>query len=292
MQKNPPRNALKLLDWTSHYLGSFDIEGPRLEAEVILCHTLNVEIVKLYLDREYVLSNFELRNYMELLDRRTNYEPVSYIIGYKEFWSLEFEVNRSVLIPRPETESLVQSVLPFLKQDCDVPMKVLEMGTGSGAIIVALAGEAPLHRFYASDISPGAVCVAERNVVKNGFGNKVSFFLSCWTDTLNPKLSCFDLIISNPPYIKTGELRRLQPEVAGYEPRIALDGGLEGIDCIKDIIENSLSYLRRGGLLALEIGWDQGQKVRQIVSSCGGYSKIEIFKDYSGLDRIVHMIKT
>jgi release factor glutamine methyltransferase len=184
---------------------------------------------------------------------------------------------------------LVEAALPELEQSST--LAVLDLGTGSGAIVIALASEHPRHRYVASDRSPDAVKLAKENARRHQLEKSISFCIGKWFEPLGQTKDTFDMIVSNPPYIRAGDIGKLQPEIHGYEPRIALDGGEDGLDWIKLIVRSAPLYLRSGGSLIMEIGHDQREDIQKIISDVGGYDEIRFSKDYSGHDRIVRMRK-
>lgn len=285
-----PWTILRLLRWTTSYFESHKIDTPRLDAEILLAHILRMERVELYSQHDLPLCGHELARFKSLITRRARREPVAYIVGSKGFWSLELAVTSDVLIPRPETEHLVESALSLVPEDPgSAPRRILDMGTGSGAIVLALASERPGHLFFASDRSPRALDVARKNVGENGLGDAVRFFSGDWFAPLRPDGKGFDLILSNPPYIRTEDIKGLQPDVRYHEPVAALDGGEDGLDCIRHIIRSASAYLAADGHLLLEIGHDQKSAVREMARNTGRYGKIVFEKDYAGHDRVVRL---
>ena len=289
-------NILKLLTWTTSYFKSLKIENPRAAAELLLAHTLDVNRIDLYVNHDQPLCKEELDRFKAYIRRRARREPVAYIVGHKEFWSRDLIVNRDVLVPRPETECLVEAVLGYLNQTAtDSPVSesqwVLELGTGSGAIIMALAAERPGHVFFASDISRPAVQLARDNSRRQGFDRQINYWVGNWFDALDPNRQKFDMIISNPPYIKTGEIRQLQPEIHQYEPVHALDGGEDGLDCLRQILSAGGSFLKKEGSILLEIGHDQKDSLQEITDQCGTYDRVDFKKDYQGQDRVAIIMK-
>jgi release factor glutamine methyltransferase len=217
---------------------------------------------------------------------------VAYIVGCKEFWSMELEVTTDVLIPRPETECLVERALERLARESDSkPKFVLELGTGSGAIILALASENYRHLYWGTDISVNAIQVARRNATRHGLSARVQFIVADWLTAFRVQSGLFDLIISNPPYVRSGDLLKLQPEIQAHEPLSALNGAEDGLQCLQKIIQSAHLYLAPAGVLLLEMGADQKAQLEQIISKCGQYENIEFHKDYSGHDRIAAMTK-
>lgn len=282
---------LKLLKWTASYFKSHDIDSPRATAEILLAHALKLRRIDLYLLHDQPLSSPELARFKALIKRRIKREPVAYIVGSKEFWSLELSVTQDVLIPRPETECLVEAVLSMLPEASPGPKYILELGTGSGAIILALASERPNHLFFASDHSIKAVKLALQNANRHNLAGKINFFAGDWLRPLNANYHPFDIIVSNPPYIQTGVIPKLQPEIYQYEPVMALDGDQDGLYSLRYIISQAHIYLNKGGGLLLEIGHDQKDDVREIIESCGYYEDPVFMKDYSGNDRVVQTRK-
>jgi release factor glutamine methyltransferase len=289
-------NIVKLLKWTTSYFKSHGIDSPRATAEILLAHILKLKRIDLYLRYDQPLGSDELKHFKALIKRRVKREPVAYIVGVKEFWSMDFAVTGDVLIPRPETECLVEAAISVLHPDSkqnakDKSRRVLELGTGSGAIILALAFQHTEHLFFASDRSLQAVALAKENAGRHGLDKAVDFFCGDWLAPLSDDRHRFDVIISNPPYIRTRAIGRLQPEIYKFEPIAALDGDEDGLLCLRLIIDSAYRYLNPGGSLILEIGHDQKTEVKEIIDRCGNYEKVVFKKDYSGWDRVVQMQK-
>ncbi|MBC8440399.1 MAG: peptide chain release factor N(5)-glutamine methyltransferase, partial [Deltaproteobacteria bacterium] len=256
---------IKILSWTESYLKNHSIESPRLTAEMLLAHCLGKKRLDLYLQYDRPLQKNELSDFKVLIKRRIQKnEPVAYIIGEKGFFESDFEVAQGVLIPRSDTETIVEQALRILNtnQDNSKPKTVLELGTGSGAIIVSLAKAIPGHLYFASDISLTALAIAKKNAEKIA-KDKISFFAGSWFSCLREN-SRFDLIISNPPYIPTADIQGLEPEIKEFEPILALDGGTDGIDSFRSILKSAHNYLVPGGTLLLEMGFDQKEMVQSI----------------------------
>jgi release factor glutamine methyltransferase len=293
---DPEWTIIKLLKWTISYFESRDIDDPRIEAEVLLAHALQMQRIELYLKHDQPLSNGELSRFKELIKRRINREPVAYIVGSKEFWSMNFMVTKDVLIPRPETEFLVETAIKLLPKDSAShatlgPMQILELGTGSGAVVLAIASMRPCHIFYASDRTKAAVNLAKKNAKQHGFENRIGFICGDWFGPFKRKSPVFDMIISNPPYIPNRMIGKLQPEIVKYEPISAIDGSEDGLSCLRHIINNAHLYLQQKGHLLLEIGHDQRNNIQNIVDQCSKYENVVYTKDYSGHDRVVQMRK-
>jgi len=287
---------IKLLGWTTSYFESHDIDAARIEAEILLAHAMQLQRIDLYLQYDQPLSAKELSRFKDLIKRRIKREPVAYIVGSKEFWSMDFMVTKDVLIPRPETEFLVETALKFLPQESAshqilTPKRILELGTGSGAVVLALVSMRPYHLFFASDRITTAVKLAKQNATVHGFESKVSFVCADWLEPFKDKRSLFDMIISNPPYVPRRVIEKLQPEIIKYEPISAIDGSEDGLSCLRHIINNAHLYLQQKGHLLLEIGHNQRNDVQEIIDQCSKYENVLYTKDYSGFDRVVQMCK-
>lgn len=259
------------------------------EAELLFTHILDCDRAFLYRNKNKALDTDQLKFISSVLKRRSLGEPIQYILGKTEFMGLEFLVNESVLIPRPETEILVETALQYLKiretrEGINSKAKVLDLCTGSGCIAVSLAKNFNQASVDASDISPKALDLARKNALLNNV--TVNFIQS---DLFNSDLFLpfsYDMILSNPPYVTRGELVSLQPEVQ-KEPRIALDGGLEGLDFYKSIIKDAYCFLKNNGILILEIGFSQKKALENIFDNLGLFSILRVVKDYNNIDRII-----
>lgn len=292
----PEWTIIKLLKWTTSYFKSRDIESPRATAEILLAHVLELKRIDLYLRYDQPLCAEELSRFKALIKRRVNREPVAYILGFKEFWSMDFAVTKDVLIPRPETEFLVEAALKLLPESSiskqnRTQKRILEMGTGSGAVILALASMRPDHLFFASDRAIAAAVQAKQNAARHGLQGCVNFFCSDWFDTFGSGTPVFDIIVSNPPYVPRGVIAGLQPEIHRYEPISALDGGEDGLSSVRSIVNAAHLHLCPEGYLLLEIGHDQKDDVLKIIEQSGNYEKVIFTKDYGGYHRIVQMQK-
>ena len=283
---------IKLIRWATSYLKSYDIDSPRATGEILLAHALQLNRIDLYLKHDQPLVADELQTFKALIKRRVRREPVAYILGVKEFWSLELEVNTDVLIPRPETECLVEAALDRLaSQSSLLPLRILDLGTGSGAIVLALASQQPRHIYFASDRFQPAVELACRNAGRHDLRQMIHFFVGDWLSPLNGAMPGFDVIVSNPPYIPCGVIAGLQPEIQRYEPISALNGDRDGLACYRYIIGTAHRHLNPAGVLLLEIGHDQREDVRQIAADSDRYEEFSCSQDYSGYDRVVTMRK-
>lgn len=263
------------------------IDSARLDAELLLGCALGMSREELIIAATRNLSVGESQRYDDLLRRRLDREPLAYITGQQEFWSLGFLVSRDVLVPRPETEILVECALEHLaKINKREAPRILELGTGSGAIAVALASELPQAQIVATEIAPAALAIARRNASRNGVAMR--FLEGDLFSALDQELEDdFDLIVSNPPYIPRGEIAHLEAEVSRWEPRAALDGGVDGLDFYRRIAEQAPGYLRPGGAVAVEIGAAIGSLVLALFRNNPAYGDSQVDQDYSGRDRVV-----
>jgi release factor glutamine methyltransferase len=285
-------SIIELMRWTTSYFKDHDIDSPRATAEILLAHALKLKRIDLYLNYDKPLLDDELQRFKALIKRRIKREPVAYIIGVKEFWSLDLKVNQNVLIPRSETECLVEKALDLLSQSPPTPARrILDLGTGSGAIVMALASQLPQHIYFASDRFRPAVEVARGNAGRFEHSQRIHFFVGDWFSALNESETCFDMIVSNPPYIPSEDIGGLQPEISRYEPLAALDGAKDGLACYRKIISVAHNYLATAGALVLEIGHDQRSDVRGIAAGVNRYAEFNCARDYSGYDRVVWMKK-
>ncbi len=277
---------LKIIQWATSYLKSHQIDSPRLTIEILLAHVLGVARIDLYLNFDKPLCVHELTQLKNLIKRRIQGEPVAYIIGKKEFYGLEFHVSPDVLIPRPETEFLVEAALDFLPDISQSPaMRILDMGTGSGAVVIAIAKNRPGHYFFASDISVSALGIAKANAKQHGMDN-IWFFAGDWDGPLCPNAPAFDLIVSNPPYIPQGEINGLAPDIARYEPRVALNGGHDGLCAIRALLAAGSLLLAVRGFLMLEIGFNQRDGICREVFRHPDLKLEKFVRDYRGHDRV------
>ena len=280
---------MKILNWTKQYFEVKGVENPRLDAEVLLCAVLKCQRITLYVDFERPLSEEELATYREYVRRRGNFEPLAYILGERAFMRNTFKVNKATLVPRPETELLVESLVriaPLLKREGDV--KILDIGTGSGAIIVSLLDYLPNAKGVGVDISVDALIVAKENSEKIGVTGRIGFVHSDVFSKL-PLEKKFDIIVSNPPYIPAGDIAGLDKDVQ-QEPRGALDGGADGLEFYRRITAEAMEHIAEEGVLAFEIGIGQAAAVQQLCLDAG-FVKTAVRKDYAGIERMVFAVK-
>jgi release factor glutamine methyltransferase len=287
----PKKWAIReILNVTTVFLRDKGIEGPRLCAEVLLSHQLKKSRVELYLALDQPLSSCEVAGYRSLVRRRLKREPLQYITGHQEFWSLEFFVNPAVLIPRAETELLVEEANRLRKGNLlssNSEPVILDLGTGSGAIAISLAKEIEGAAVWASDISFEALAVARKNAKHHNLARRIRFCQGDLWQPFSSSTSPFDMIISNPPYVPAEAFKTLPPEVSYYEPRIALDGHENGMHFIKRIIEESGAYLKPGGWLLIEMDPDQTERALCLIDSTQSFSYKERLMDYRKKYRLV-----
>ncbi|MEW6378775.1 MAG: peptide chain release factor N(5)-glutamine methyltransferase [bacterium] len=278
------RSLPAILEEAARQLDRAGIENSRLEAEVLLAHLLKISRIELYTRWDEELPESVSRELQTLLSRRIGREPLAYIIGRKEFWSLCFMVAPGVLIPRPETEFVIEAALRHA-QDA---VRIIDVGTGSGNIAVCLAQELPNARIYAVDISEAALRVARRNAAYHQVIERIIFLQADMLSAFAPDIPSgfIDCIVSNPPYISSAEISTLAPEVRVFEPRVALEGGIDGLGCYRRLIHESTAILKAGGRIILEMGYGQKDAlVRELQSQ--GYEVQEIVVDYAGIDRVI-----
>ena len=274
--------TLDLITEASQFLATREIENPRLETELLLAAALDLRRIDLYLQFERILNEAEVELFRGYVRERLRGRPVQYITGEAGFRLLDFEVTPAVLIPRPETELLVEHALALVQDD--KATRVLDLCCGSGAVAIAMATEAPSVQVTASDLSPAALAVARRNRDRHGVCSRLH--LVCG-DLLTPFAghTCFDLILSNPPYINSAEIETLQAEVRDHEPWLALDGGVDGLDVLRRIIDAAPGHLAAGGHLLVEVGYTQADKVADLMSAVDLAS--EVHDDLADIPRIV-----
>ncbi|MFO7985653.1 MAG: peptide chain release factor N(5)-glutamine methyltransferase [Desulfatiglandaceae bacterium] len=280
----------ELLQVTTTYLKGKHIEAPRLNAEVLLAHQLDLDRVALYLNFDQPLTEAELSGYRSLVKRRAAREPLQYITGVQEFWSLKMTVGPDVLIPRPETEILVEQAVSLareMEKEKGDPLVILELGTGCGAVAVALARELPGVFIRATDVSQGALNVARRNAVLHEVSDRIVFRKGDLWEPLATEHLRFDLVASNPPYVADTEMADLPPEVRDHEPGQALDGGHEGMHFLERIINRAPGFLNPGGWLVLEMAPHQTEKVLDLIHRSKAYGPQSRLKDYSGRYRVI-----
>jgi release factor glutamine methyltransferase len=267
---------------TRKTLTSYLIEDPDIDAEILLRHATNLSKDKLYVQYNRELADDESRILNDSIQRRVQGEPIAYILGYKEFFGFEFQVDHSVLIPRPETELLAEKSIKIARQQ-NMSL-IADIGTGSGAIAIVLAKHLPNCTIYAGDISKAALETAKLNCKKHGVDDRVD--LVCG-NLLEPLPEPVDLIVANLPYVNDEDWTKLPSEIKANEPKAALAGGADGLDAIKELLITASDKLRPNGTMLLEIGYDQGQAVSKLAQRYFSDAKIDITVDLAGLDRVV-----
>jgi release factor glutamine methyltransferase len=286
--------GLDLLQWATETLKDHQVENPRLNAELLLAHSLNLNREELYVRLHQELKEGEKGVLERFIQRRISGEPLQYILGLQEFWSISFKVDPRVLIPRPETELLVEQSLRILSERTfEQDPAVLEIGTGSGAIAIALAKEVTHIFLVATDISRNALALAKENARAAGVQDRIRFVNSDLLDPFPPsrEAKAFDLILSNPPYIVRSEIASLAKEVRDYEPVIALDGGKDGLEFYRRLVSQAPSSLRQGGWLLLEVGQGQAERVAEQIRERRTFLEPQILPDLAGIERVVEAQK-
>jgi release factor glutamine methyltransferase len=272
-----------LVRWATDDFRARGIENPRLDAEVLVAWALKIDRVRIIIDGKRPLEPGELAKLRELVKRRRAREPVAYLRGEREFYGRVFKVDRRVLIPRPDSETLVEVALQRTLH-CSMSMRALDLCTGSGCVAITLARQRPTSHVHATDVSEPALALARENALRLGAYN-ASFSAG---DLFAAKLPWprFDVVTANPPYIPTAEVATLTPDIKDFEPRIALDGGGDGLDLVRRIVADAPERLVRGGVLALEIGAGQAPKVKELLEA-RGFTAVTSTRDYGKIERVV-----
>jgi release factor glutamine methyltransferase len=282
--------VLSLIEWSQSHLQEHGFDEARLHAELLLAHVLGLVRLDLYLQFDRLLTPAELAAYRALFKRRLTHEPLQYILGETAFMGLTMFVERGVLIPRPETELLVELALQIInKKEGGGRAQVLDIGTGSGNIAVALGHHAPGAQIIGIDVSPEAIAVAARNVERHKLGNVGLQVLDVFSGLFAGR--DLDLIVSNPPYISREQFTTLEPEVRDFEPRGALTDDGDGMVFHRRLAPLTLELLRSGGEVLFEIGFGQDTDVARLLTGCG-YNAVRVTRDYAGIPRVVHGVKS
>ncbi|SJZ48405.1 peptide chain release factor N(5)-glutamine methyltransferase [Selenihalanaerobacter shriftii] len=282
-------NIKEILNRTTEHFEEYGIQTPRLDAEVLLSNLLGIERIELYVNFDRPLEKEEIDEYRQRVIERSKHIPVAYIIGHWEFMSLDFKVNQDVLIPRPETEHLVETISQHIRDNTKESLTVVDLCTGSGAVIISLAVElkdtTKQINYIATDISEEALKIAKENAKHHGVIGQIKFLQG---DLLKPIKNLdeeVDILLSNPPYIPDEELQQLQPELE-YEPEIALKGGEDGLEFYRRIIDQSANILAEDGLVALEVGDQQATDVQKLLLK-KNFTRIKVLDDYAEIPRVV-----
>lgn len=287
MHKDKSYNVSDILKLAVSFLEKHNVQNPRLDSELLLGKILNLSRVEIYTDFFRPLVLREIEDYRKLIVLRAKGKPVAYILGEKPFRHLNLKVNSDVLIPRPETELLVEKTLDVAKK-MKGPLKIMDLCTGSGAIALSVAREISDVFVLALDISEKALRVARENAEIYGLQGKVKFICCDLFEGLDDSfIGDIDVIVSNPPYIPSGEINELQKEIRDFEPILALDGGSDGLKEYRRIIAEAPDYLKKGGYLILEVGAGQADFITKLLNDSGVFDEIDVSKDYAGIERVV-----
>ncbi|MEY4388271.1 MAG: peptide chain release factor N(5)-glutamine methyltransferase [Verrucomicrobiota bacterium] len=280
-----PVTVLEAIQKTADFLAPKGVDSPRLQAELLLAHVLQLPRMKLYLNFDRALAPAEVDAFRELVRRRAQREPLQHLLGSVSFCGLDFTSNRHALIPRPETETLAQLAWEFLQAHASAEPAMLDFGTGTGCIAVTVAVKCPRAQVWAVDISAPALTLARENAARHNVGERVRFFAGDGFAAL-PAGMQFDLIVSNPPYIAGAEIATLEPEVRDHDPRLALDGGADGLDFYRRLAEQGGGWLRSGGQIMLEFGDGQTPAIEKIFTEQNWVVEA-VRQDYSQRDRFL-----
>ncbi|MGC0371977.1 MAG: hypothetical protein DGJ47_000680 [Rickettsiaceae bacterium] len=258
---------------------------PLLDARILLCCALEITREELMLQAGLILNNSQEGTFFSSIKRRQNFEPIAYIIGQQEFYSLDFTVSQDVLIPRPETELIIDHIIKCTADDTHY--NILELGTGSGIISVTLAKNIPHATITAIDISGKALKIAQKNAQQHNVKKQIDFLQSDWYEQITKNNHHYDIIVSNPPYIRLNDQSSISKETIMHEPKIALYGSNDdGLGCYREIIKSAKNYLTNDGIVVVEIGYDQAEAVQNIFQQ-HQFQNTDIIQDYAGHDRVV-----
>jgi release factor glutamine methyltransferase len=282
----------RLLEWTTPFLARKGLDSPRLAAEMLLAHVLAVPRIRLYTDYERVLPEKLLASYRDLVKRAAQSEPVAYLTGTAPFFNLEFQVTRDVLIPRPDTETLVEAVLQLSRNTAGLESpRVLDLCTGSGCVAAAIAYHHKNSTVTATELSPAAAAVARRNIERLGLSERVGVEEGDLFEPLARVVDQrpYDILVANPPYIPTGQIASLDPSVRDFEPHAALDGGLDGLAIHRRILRGAPDRVSPGGHVLLEIAFDQAAAALAMAADFPTLTAPRIIKDHAGHDRVLSL---
>jgi release factor glutamine methyltransferase len=282
----------KLMNWITQHFTDKTIDSPRLSAEILLSHVLGLKRIELYTQFDKEVSKEHLDKLRDLVRRAGQDEPVAYLTGRTEFYSLELSVTPDCMIPRPETELLVERAVEFLRKRTG-PQFVCDLCTGCGCIAVAIAKNFTDARIIATDICDAALNIASQNIEKHRVKDRITLLRGDLFDPVVPQLDVgeFDLIVCNPPYVSAAEFEKLDRNVRDYEPKLALLAGEDGLDVYNRIAEKAHEFLRDGAALMLEIGYAQGPAVKELLEQTKVFAEIQVEKDYHNNDRIVTAVR-
>ena len=289
-QPDGPWTVERVLTWTRGYFERKQLDSPRLAAELIIAHVLDLPRIKLYTNYLQPLSDAELTRLRELVKRAGEEEPIGYLTGRAHFFNLEFDVGPGVLIPRPDTETLVEQVMSLIKHTPGFESpRVLDLCTGSGAIGIAVAYHAKTSQVVATDISDQAIAMARKNIDRHQLGDRVTLLQGDLYQALDQYIdkTPFDIITANPPYIATPQMQTLPRHVRDYEPHLALDGGPDGLDPHRRILAGAADRVRAGGRVLLEIAFDQHDAALELIERYDAFCDARILRDYAGHPRVL-----
>jgi release factor glutamine methyltransferase len=278
--------VLEAINLSTDFLQKKGIQSPRINAELLLASVLKCKRLQLYLSFDRPLKQNELDAYREMIKRRSSFEPLQYITGYVEFYNLEFKVNPGVLIPRPETEILIETIM----QNCNDKITIIDIGSGSGIIGISLAVNLQNSNVYCTDISEEAIILAKENARRHNVISRTSFLKHDIISQPIDFIPAVDVIVSNPPYISKNDINTLQKEIKNFEPRCALTDESDGYTFFKIIATKAINTLNFGGKLFFEISEGQSSTVKNILQD-NSFSNIEIVKDYQNIDRVIYGVK-
>ncbi len=278
-------NILNAINYANQQLKEKGIKTYHLDSQILMSEAIKKKKENILLNLEEEIETKDYNRFIDLINQRLNMKPIAYLVGNKSFWKYDFQVTNDVLIPRPDTEIIIEQVIKLTKNK--LKLNFLDIGVGSGCIILSILKEKKNFRGTGIDISKKTLKICKINSNNLGVSNRLKLFKS---DVDNFQIGKYDLIVSNPPYIKNADLKYLEKNVIGFEPRLALDGGLEGLSVIQKVIEKSSKLIKKKGILVLEIAFDQKNKIMKILKKEGFYIK-EIIKDLSNKDRCITAIK-
>jgi release factor glutamine methyltransferase len=284
--RGAPWTIGSLVKWAAADFRARGIDNPRLDAELLVAHALHIDRMRVILDADRPLEGVELATLRDLVKRRRSFEPIAYLRGEREFYGLKFRVDKRVLVPRPDTETLVDAALAR-SAHVSMSMRQLDLCTGSGCVAIAMARQRPTSSVHASDVSADALAVARENALRLG-AYTVAFYESDLFAAFAGKR--FDVITANPPYIASGEIPTLMPDVRDHEPRLALDGGADGLDLVRRIVTDAPEHLDRGGLLAIEIGAGEAPATVALFEARGLHD-VRVHLDIARIERVVSGIR-
>jgi release factor glutamine methyltransferase len=277
-----------VLRWATDDFRARGLEKPQLDAQVLLAHALSATRTQLVIDAKKPLAPDELARFRDMVKRRRMHEPVAYVLGAREFYGRMFRVDKRALVPRPDTETLVTVALART-QACSMSMRALDLCTGTGCVAITLARQRPTARVHATDVSTDALALAAENAQRLGAYN-LSFTHGDLFAAVPTALAPFDVITANPPYIASAEIATLARDIKEHEPRLALDGGADGLDLVRRIITGAPPMLASGGVLALEVGAGEAHATGQLFEE-RGFTCVTITRDYGGIERIVDGVR-